>query len=103
MPVRRYETWIGVKPNMKYGVFPYQQRPCPLCSSPVPSTVVYSLVGAARGVNFTVHECAICGTSINRIVGLDIANPNGNNHLIVEPVASEEEIEAICQAAEFSR
>jgi hypothetical protein len=88
---------------MRYGAFPYQQRPCPSCASPVPSTVVYSLEGAARGVNFTVHECAICGTSVHRIIGFDIANPNGNNHVLTEPVASQAEIEAVCQAAESSR
>ncbi len=88
---------------MKYGVFPYQERPCPSCSNKVPSTVVYSLEGAARGVNYTVHECAICGTSVHRIVGYDIANPNGNSHLIVEPVESQAQIEAICQAAESTR
>jgi len=85
---------------MKYGVFPDQQRPCPLCASSVPSTVVYSLGGEARGVNYAVHECAICGTSVHRIVGFDIENPNGNNHLIVEPIESQALIEEICQAAE---
>jgi hypothetical protein len=85
---------------MRYRAFPHQQRPCPLCNSSVPSTVVYSLEGAARGVNFTVHECAICGTSVHRIVGMDIANPNGVNQLFTEPVESQAEIEAICQAAD---
>ena len=88
---------------MKYGVFPYQERPCPLCSSKVPSTVVYSLEGAARGVNYTVHECAICGTFVHRIVGYDIANPHGNNHLFVESVESRTVIKEVCQAAESER
>ena len=88
---------------MRYGVFPYQHRPCPLCASPVPSTVVYSLDGAARGVNYAVHECAICGTAVNRIVGFDIAGPSGKNEVFVEPVESQEVIEEVCQAAESSR
>jgi hypothetical protein len=88
---------------MRYGVFPYQQRPSPLCASPVPSTVVYSLEGAARGVNFTVHECAICGTSVHRIIGFDIGNPSGSNHVLTEPVPSPAEIEAVCKAAESAR
>jgi hypothetical protein len=85
---------------MRYGVFPYQNRPCPLCKSSVPSTVVYSLDGAARGVNYTVHECAICGTHVHRIVGYNIGSPNIASELIVEPVACQAEIEAVCQAAE---
>ena len=88
---------------MKYGVFPSQERPCPSCFNKVPSTVVYSLEGAVRGVNYTVHERAICGTSVHRVVGYDIASPNGNSHLIVEPVESQAQIEAICQAAESSQ
>jgi hypothetical protein len=88
---------------MKYGVFRYQKRPCPSCSSPVPSTVVYSLDGAARGVNYSVHECAICGTSVNRIVGFDIAGPSGKNELVVEPVESQATKEEVCRAAEGSR
>ena len=88
---------------MRYGVFPYQNRPCPLCSSLVDSTVVYSLDGAARGVNYTVHECAICGTMVNRIVGVDIAGPTRKNELVVEPVESQATIEEVCRAAESSR
>lgn len=88
---------------MRYGVFPYQQRPCPRCSSPVPSTVVYSLEVPARGVNYTVHECAICGSAVHRIVGFDIASPSGKNELIVEPVESQKIIEEVCQAADASR
>lgn len=88
---------------MKYGVFPYQDRPCPSCSSLVPSTVVYSLDGAARGVNYTIHECAICGTAVNRIVGCDIAGPSGKSDLFVEPVESQAVIEDVCQAAESTR
>jgi hypothetical protein len=61
---------------------------------------VYSLEGAARGVNYTVHECAICGTMVNRVVGYDIANPNGRSDLFVEPVESQTQIEEICRAAE---
>lgn len=85
---------------MRYGAFPYHERPCPSCSNSVPSTVVYSLDGEARGVNYTVHECAICGTAVNRIVGYDIANPNRNNNLLVEPVESNALIEEVCHAAE---
>jgi hypothetical protein len=88
---------------MRYGAFPYQTRPCPSCSSPVPSTIVYSLDPPARGVNFTVHECAICGTHVRRIVGYDIDSPTGKNDLIIEPVVSQQEIEEICIAAESSR
>jgi hypothetical protein len=88
---------------MKYRAFPYRQRPCPKCASPVPSAVVYSLEGRTRGVNFTVHECAICGTFVDRIVGHDIGSLNGKDQLIVEPVESQEEIEAVCQAAETGR
>ena len=88
---------------MRYGVFPYQKRKCPSCSTLVPSTVVYSLDGAARGVNYTVHECAICGTAVNRIVGFDIAGPSGKNELLVEPVDSQTVIEEVSQAAESSR
>jgi hypothetical protein len=88
---------------MRYNAFPYQRRPCPSCSDLVPSTLVYSLDGAARGVNFTVHECALCGTAVNRVVGYDIANPNGNNFLFVEPVKSSAQIKDVCKAAESVR
>jgi hypothetical protein len=64
---------------------------------------VYTLEGVSRGVNFTVHECAICGTHVHRIIGFDVANPNGRNELIVEPVESQEEIEAVCVAVESVR
>ena len=88
---------------MRYNAFPYQNRPCHLCGSPVPSTVVYSLDGDARGVNYTVHECAICGTFVHRIIGCNIGSPNMASELIVEPVESEREKEAVCQAAESVR
>lgn len=88
---------------MRYGVFPYQNRPCHLCKSSVPSAVVYSLDGAARGVNYTVHECAICGTFVHRIVGCNIGGLNMASELVVEPVTSETLIEAVCQAAESLR
>jgi|HubBroStandDraft_4_1064222.scaffolds.fasta_scaffold946427_2 hypothetical protein len=85
---------------MRYGAFPYQERPCPSCSNSVPSTVVYSLDGEARGVNYTVH---VCGTAVNRIVGYNIANPNGNNNLFVEPVESNAVVKEVCHAAESAR
>lgn len=88
---------------MKYAAFPYQQRPCPKCGMDVPSTVVYVAEGSTRGIDYTVHECAICGTLVHRIIGFDIANPSGSNQLFVEPVESQTEIEAVCQAAESAR
>jgi len=88
---------------MRYGAFPYQDRRCHLCKSPVPSTVVYSLDGDARGVNYTVHECAICGTFVHRIVGCNIGSPNFASELKVEPVEFKAVIEAVRQAAESRR
>lgn len=88
---------------MRYGAFPHQERPCPSCSNLVPSTVVYSLEGEARGVNYTVHECANCGTGVNRIVGYDIANPNGCNDLFVERVESDAIVREVSRAADAAR
>jgi len=87
----------------KYGAFPLRERPCPACSSPVPSTVVYATAGPNRGESYTVHDCAACGQIVGRIVGYDIANPNGNNHLFTEAVTSQAEISAVLKTANSAR
>jgi len=82
----------------KMRAFPFRERPCPGCSLLVPSTVVYTTARPNRGVNYAFHDCATCGQIVGRIVGYDIANPNGNNHLFTEAVTSQEELEAVLQA-----
>jgi len=65
----------------------------------VPSAVVYSIPSDGIGTYYTFHECRSRGTLDHRIIDFDIANPDGNNLLMTEPVSSEAELKSLISAA----
>jgi hypothetical protein len=83
---------------MELLAFPFQQRPCPNCASPVDSAIVDARDPDNRGTSFVFYDCARCGRLVYRIVRFNIANPNGNNSLLVEREESEKQIEAVIRA-----
>jgi hypothetical protein len=52
----------------------------------------------SRGTSFVFYDCAVCGQLVYRILQFDMANPDGDNSLLVERVESKEEIEAVIRA-----
>jgi hypothetical protein len=88
---------------MNLNAFPFKRTNCPRCSSPVPSAVVYTITGPYRGVNYVLHDCALCGHVVHRVIGFDIVNPQGSHTALAEAVKSQAEIEAVVSAAKASR
>jgi hypothetical protein len=84
---------------MRFDAFPLQERSCPKCARLVPGTVVYSIPDSGIGNHYRFHECPQCGTLVHRIVGFDIANPNGNNLVEVEDITSDSERHFVILAA----
>jgi formate dehydrogenase maturation protein FdhE len=83
---------------MELLAFPFQQRRCPNCASPADSSVVDARNPDSRGTSFVFYDCAVCGQLVYRILRFDIANPDGDNDLLVERVESKEEVEAVIRA-----
>jgi hypothetical protein len=83
---------------MELLAFPLQQRRCPNCASPTDSAIVDAKDPDSSGTSFVFYDCALCGQLVYRILRFDIANPDGDNSLLVERVESEEETKAVIRA-----
>lgn len=84
---------------MELLAFPFQQRRCPNCASLADSAIVDARDPDSRGTSFVFYDCALCGQLVYRILRFNIANPDGENSLLVERVESEEELRAVIRGA----
>jgi hypothetical protein len=81
--------------------FPAKERYCPKCHSFVPSTLVYTVPSeeckeVSDYQSYVFLDCAMCGETLGRVIGGDPISPQG---LFIEPLASQEEIGAVMEAA----
>ena len=79
--------------------FPFQQRPCPKCASPVDSAIVDARDPGSRGTSFVFYDCVACGQLVYRILQFDIATSNRDNSLLLEQLDSDEQIAEVIRAS----
>jgi len=79
--------------------FPFQQRPCPKCASPVDSAIIDARDPGSRGTTFVLYDCVACGKLVYRILQFDIATSNTDNSLLLEEVESDEQIAEVIRAS----
>jgi hypothetical protein len=83
---------------MELGIFALQDRPCPKCGIPVPSTTVFERTAHGFGNHYTAHSCAICGPLVYRIIGFDVAASDGRSAVMTVPVHSAAEETEVLRA-----
>ena len=79
--------------------FPFQQRPCPKCASPVDSAIIDARDPGSRGITFALYDCVACGKLVYRILQFDIATSNTDNSLLLEEVESDEQVVEVIRAS----
>jgi hypothetical protein len=84
----------------RLNAFAAKERYCPKCTSLVPSTLVYTPSAECKKVSdyqsYVFLDCAMCGHTLGRVIGGD---PMSRQGLIIEPLATQEEIAAVMEAA----
>ena len=79
--------------------FPFQQRPCPKCASPVDSAIIDARDPGSPSTSFVIYDCVACRQLVYRILQFDIATSNKDNGLLIEDVESDEQIAEVIRAS----
>lgn len=85
--------------SMDLLAFPFQQRPCPKCASPVDSAIIDARDPGSRSTSFVIYDCVACGQLVYRILQFDIATSTKDNGLLIEEVESHEQIAEVIRAS----